>query len=706
MVPALLISRWKLPGAVACTLIACVMVGTGVARSGPVENDGMFITVGNPISENVLKGVKNRVKYAIERQNRSIRTIVFDFNPNGNPSSTSEPGLCTSLATYIRGLGTGVIDKTYPNIKTIAFVHNEVSRHTVLPVLACSDIIMSDELDKKTGRPKARIGDILRDREGDLTGTAEEKAYEIMVRGFPAREVFLKMVRGERRGSWVYADEARKTGLCQAIFNRRSDLAAFLKLPPQSLKEDWLAEGRIVAWRLELQGPLTRAKTESFRRRIGDALKNEANLIIFYLDSPEGDTRDAGVLADYISKLSEKENRPVKTVAFIPGGTQLGAATLIALACNEIYMGSGSSLGDFAYLRNEPPNELHARQEMLLKLARDQGFPEVLFQAMLDPKLVLYKARSIANPGEFRVMTEQQLDKEKQEKNPRWQAERRLNPETGKLLRLDAALAKELRIVGDSKVESLDDLYALIPDLDSRRIRVSRVDWLDSVADFFREPIVNVLLIMLGIIGLTLELKMPGTTLPGILGAICFVLFFWAYSFVGQFTMLAVLLFVLGLILLAFEIFVVPGFGVPGISGVLLVIGSLVLVTLERMPQSSGDWLQLGGTLTMFGISLVGAIAGAITLAWYLPNIPYMNRLILKPPTETGEEAATPAPLSETRADLLGAIGEAATVLRPAGKARFGDEFLDVSSQGEYVNPGSRVQIIEIEGNRIVVKEV
>jgi membrane-bound serine protease (ClpP class) len=94
-------------------------------------------------------------------------------------------------------------------------------------------------------------------------------------------------------------------------------------------------------------------------------------------------------------------------------------------------------------------------------------------------------------------------------------------------------------------------------------------------------------------------------------------------------------------------------------------------------------------------------------VAWYLPHIPYANRLVLAPPGEENPEAADVAAQSpETYAALLGAIGVASTPLRPAGKARFGDDFLDVIAEGDYVNPGSRVQVIEIEGNRIVVKEV
>src|SRR6266508_671323 len=118
--------------------------------------------------------------------------------------------------------------------------------------------------------------------------------------------------------------------------------------------------------------------------------------------------------------------------------------------------------------------------------------------------------------------------------------------------------------------------------------------------------------------------------------------------------------------------------------------------------------MGFGSTLTMFALSLVGAVVAALTLAWYLPHIPYANRLVLKPPTERGEdgEDAPPETSHPELAALLGGIGVAVTPLRPAGKVKLGDEFIDVVAEGEFVNPGARVQVIEVEGYRVVVKEV
>jgi membrane-bound serine protease (ClpP class) len=279
----------------------------------------------------------------------------------------------------------------------------------------------------------------------------------------------------------------------------------------------------------------------------------------------------------------------------------------------------------------------------------------------------------------------------------------------GNFASLDAAAAQEQGIAQHSDVTTPERLYERYG-LDATKVETSRDDWLDAVAEFLRLPVVNVLLIMAGITGLILELKMPGFGVPGIVSALCFVLFFWSHAFAGQstleFTLLAILLFILGIVLLAVEIFVLPGFGVTGISGIALVVISLVLALLEQMPSNSQEWGRLGAALTTVGIGMVAGMGSAIVIARFLPNIPYANRLMLAPPAEDAD--APDADLTQEglqASALLGAVGVATTTLRPSGTAQFGEQFLDVVAEGDFVDAGTRVQVIEIEGNRIVVKE-
>jgi membrane-bound serine protease (ClpP class) len=714
------------------------------ARDG-VARDGLFITVPNPIDDKAVSQIERKVQEAIERQGRHITTVVFDFNPQGLPSGTSDWNSPNRLAELIRHLQQATVPgKNYPHIATIAFIQNLVTRQTVLPVLACKQIIMSDEIDPRTRQIKARLGDVQRDLAGSLgetarlayAGVARNYASPDLVQRMLDRNLVLKQVKttlGTRYlteksmkeldnnmqpytvddnlpdalqvGNAVFdAQQAFALGLCSGIKNSSAELAAALHLPRKSLTEDWLVvHERVYPWRIEVRGPLDKGKLEAVERRLKKAVGQGANFIILQLDAEAGETKYVAATAQLVRGLRDDHQLPVKTVAYVPPGRSLGAATFLAVACNEIVMAKDAVVTDFSYL---PADQLPDVKAMLLPLVKDQGYPALLFEATLDKDLVLYRVRT--KEGEDLLVTERDLKNPGNRANPRnadaWHKVSRVDRAPGSLLRITAPLALEFRIAQSTDIASLDDLNAHYG-LEPQKIRVARDDWLESVAEFFREPAVNFLLIMLGIVGLIMELKMPGTTVPGVVAAICFVLFFWAYSFVGQFTLLAVLLFVLGLILIGLEIFVLPGFGFTGISGIVLLISSLVLVTLERMPQTSQDWVSLGATFGTFGLSLVAALAAAFLLAWFLPSIPYANRLVLQPPGDAaladdagGHSALSPA--------LLGAIGVAATPLRPAGKAQIGDDFLDVIAEGDYVQPGSRVQVIEIEGNRIVVKEI
>jgi membrane-bound serine protease (ClpP class) len=164
---------------------------------------------------------------------------------------------------------------------------------------------------------------------------------------------------------------------------------------------------------------------------------------------------------------------------------------------------------------------------------------------------------------------------------------------------------------------------------------------------------------------------------------------------------------VLGLIFLALEVFVFPGSAVMGVSGIAAILVSLALVTLEHRPETPGEWMEFGKALTIFGAAILGALGIALFLASHVQQIPLLNRLVLHPHGEAGEDdREAPSPLQESEsASLLGAIGVSATPLRPAGKVQFGEEFVDVVAESGYIGPGTRVQVIEVEGNRVVVKE-
>jgi membrane-bound ClpP family serine protease len=521
------------------------------------------------------------------------------------------------------------------------------------------------------------------------------------------KEVAVVMEPGTTR---YKAKDARACGLCYEEFmNSRDRVVRANGLSEASLREDVLQGQVLHPWLIEFSGPVSEARINSVRRKMEKAISKGGNFLILQLDCESGtDTQAARDFAEYLRKLTDdKGTHPVKTVAYIPSKRSLGAATAIALGCNEIIMAGDAVLGDFDYLKDEKPETYEMKRKALVGLAEEQWYSPLLVRGMMDKDLVLLKVQSRADPGYFVLVSDKEYKEDQQSKRPKWTENNAVIKHQGEFLALNAKRAVEFGVA--RKVE--DDLEGVYRQYGIKReeVRHSSADLLDDIEQFFQKPLVRMLLVMLGIIGLILEMKMPGVGIPGVIAAVCFVLYFWANSSVGHFMWLAILLFALGLVLICLEVFFLPGMAVFGISGVVLVVASLVLVTLEKAPSTTRDWFELGTNLSLFTFVLIGGIAAAFFVARYLPQIPYANRLVLTPPTERpespeAERASTSE--AERNADLLGAIGEAATTLRPAGKARFGDQFLDVIAEGSYVNAGKRVQVIEIEGNRIVVKEV
>ena len=672
--------------------------GGGEKGVGQETVDGLFVTVPSPIDTlgvNRVKAITNRF---LDRPDHRGLKIVYDFNPDSDPARSSDYGTCRDLAVFLLDL---------QDVTTIAFVHNDVTGHTVLPVVACQDIVMSR---------RAKLGNALRGQSKPVEPDQVVFYKNAATRRRRPEAAVLKMLDkttplpgAQLDGSDVYdADQAEKFGLCDLKLETRQEVKDAYRLPTSSLREDPLQGRTPNAWRIVLTGPVNRALAETIMRRTQRAISRGANLIIFQLECGGGETEVARDLADFIrTRVNDIGDGPVMTVAYVTDQAR-DTATFLALGCTEIVMDKNAHLGGFEKILRERPDYAPAIGKSLEDLAEKQGYPGLLARGMVDPKLSIHKVSSRVGKLRMRRFMDEKELQEDQRNDRRWQDEGEVK-QAGKLLVLDSRQARDADVAkftfdgkrGDSNA-ALRETYGL------DQIKDAGPDWLDDFAEFLCRPVVSVFLVMIGIAGLILELKIPGVGFPGVVAALCFVLYFWAHhdQMRGHLTMLAILLFILGLILIALEIFVVPGLGVTGISGIVLLVVSLGLVTLVKRPETTQEWMDFGTTLTTLGLGLVGAVGTALVAAWYLPHIPYANRLMLAPPADDLDLFEEGVGTTGGTASLLGAVGVAATALRPAGKARFADDFLDVVAEGSYVQAGARVQVIEIEGNRIVVKEV
>jgi membrane-bound ClpP family serine protease len=726
-----------MPVTLRCAAVVVVALSAGAAAAQQA-GDGLYVTVANPLTSGEIARVQKRVDDALKKPDRRPRVVVFDFNPDGKDAAT-DSATCYDLAEYIGRLH---------DVTTVGYVHARVTGHTVLPVLACKDIVAG---------PQARLGQVVAPGEPALTESRKNWYRELVGSRRPAHwAVVQKMfdpdvrLRKGRKGDVDWYVDARTTpkdvtvtdnrplsaapdgqtvllpapqleatGLAVRAFPDRQALLDGYGLTAAALRDDPLAGKAPQAYRYVLRGAIETGTKEAVVRVVEDVIRKGGNILFLQLECTGGDLQAARDLAGKLTEYQSGEN-PILIVAFVPDRAP-DTAAVVALGCSEIVLSKRkdaataggepapeAEFGDFEAALGKGGQNPDFWAASLKELAEKQGYPPLLVEGMLRKDLEIFRGHKKENRSVQRLMTADDVQRDKD--RGEWTVVAQVKPK-GQLLKLSATQAEEhglARYAVDNRDPA--EVYTKYG-VDGGKVREATPAWLDRFADFLKQPVVTVLLVVIGFTGLILELKVPGTTVPGIVAALCFILVFWAHTqFSGQVAVLAGLLFLLGLVLILLEIFVLPGFGVTGVTGILLILGALGLVTFgggDKLPETASEWGQFGGKMAQYLVGMIVAVALALVIARYLPNIPYANRLMLVPPTEEpGAEAEPVLPGAAEAAGLLGAVGTSVTVLRPAGSVRFGDRYVDVVTDGGYVPAGARVQVIEVEGTRIVVKEV
>lgn len=222
------------------------------------------------------------------------------------------------------------------------------------------------------------------------------------------------------------------------------------------------------------------------------------------------------------------------------------------------------------------------------------------------------------------------------------------------------------------------------------------MNWAEYVVRFLTSPLVSPLLLSLGMLGLIFEIKTGGFGVAGLISLSSLGLFFGSGVLLGLAGWEEIILLVLGLAAIAVEVVILPGFGVAGVLGLGLIGASVVLATVSGAP-TTGDVVQ--------GIAILGAaavITGAVLFAWFrhLPHSLRFRRVLL----QDGMDAADGYVSALPRGDLIGTVGTAFTDLRPSGTGVFGEERVDVVTEGDYVRQGAAIQVVRSEGYRHVVR--
>ncbi len=408
----------------------------------------------------------------------------------------------------------------------------------------------------------------------------------------------------------------------------------------------------------EIEGDIDLGLAPYVRRVVNEAEKNSASAIIFRINTFGGRVDAATQIKDAI--LDSR----VKTIAFIDKRA-ISAGALIALSCEKIVMVPGATIGattvvDQAGEKQSEKYQSYMRSEMRAT-AEKNGRRTDIAQGMVDERIVVADVQD----------------------------------DSTKLITLTSEEALKVNIT-DTIANSIEEVQKYFG-LENANVVTLESNWAEDVVRFINHPIVSSLLIMLGLIGLYTEIKTPGWGVAGTVGVIALALFFGTSYILELASIIEILLFVIGVILLLVEIFVIPGFGIFGISGITLMVLGLFLGLLSDFKMI--DWDIISIAIVQLASVFVGSSVIIFFLLKYLPRTEMLNKLILKEQVAAKSGYAAQPSL----VDLIGKEGIALTDLRPSGTALIESNRVDVVTEGDYIDRDSGIKVKSVEGSKIVV---
>lgn len=473
------------------------------------------------------------------------------------------------------------------------------------------------------------------------------------------------------------------------------------------------------AWIISIRGDIEPSMVTFVRRETRRALSQGAGFIIFEIDTFGGRVDSALQITSFIMSIRE-----AKTVAWVSNsaqsmGVSWSAGALIAFSCADIYMAAGTSIGAAAPVtvgaegNTEGAGEkaVAAVRSQMAALAERNGYPVGIALAMVDYDVELWEA---VVDGRRAALTLAELERLEREASGSAGVERvGIISAPGKLLSLTSGDAYRYGLsagIADTREALLETLGA------SPAAEESAPGFADTVLSILSSAPVQVILIILGLVMIFLEINTPGFGIFGLVAILAFAAVFGSGFILGRVGSLELILFLAGVGLLAAEIFILPGFGVVGISGIIIIGLSLILSMQDFLiPGNDWEWDLLGRNAVVVCAGILAAITAIAVIVLNGPGIKIFDRLTLHSSitgTAGGPDPDTaPGKLTEAGrgsggddyAGLAGKTGRAASTLRPSGKAEIEGRTYVVETEGVFIESGSPVTVIRVLGNRVVV---
>lgn len=446
---------------------------------------------------------------------------------------------------------------------------------------------------------------------------------------------------------------------------------------------------------IPVSGTVDPAMAAFVNRALQSSKEYPDRLIILEIDTYGGQVDAAFQIVDTLLNFQDTVFSYVKTKA-------ISAGALVALAGKKLIMKHGTTIGDVAPLTysKDGAEMLGEKFQSPIRakfrtLAKRNGYPETLTEAMVTKEISVYEVKFSDTTLYLDSIALSELNPTEKKKI----LSTKNVVSSTELLTMDDIEAQRFGFSSMS-VSGFDEMISKLGYQDARIVRIQS-SWSEKLASFIGT--IAPILMMIGFAALYIELRTPGFGAPGIIGLICLAAVFFGQYMVGLADYTELLLLAIGALLLAIELFVTPGFGLMGIIGILAMVAGMVLSFQDFViPKPQFPWqakILMNNLLTVLA-SFLGSMVLTVLFFRYL--FPRIGKVVQGPYLQ--ETLADARVDSETESSLLiGQTGVVHSPLRPAGKARFNDELVDVVAEGEFIEKDSEVVVSQINGNRIVV---
>lgn len=377
-----------------------------------------------------------------------------------------------------------------------------------------------------------------------------------------------------------------------------------------------------------------------------------------------------GGMLDYADSIrSAILNSKIKTIVYI-NNNAASAGALISIACDKIYMHKGASIGAASVVNGNGevlPEKYQSYMRGLMRTtAESKNRDPKIAEGFVDPDLEI---KGIKPKGKVLTFTTAEAI-------------------TNGFCDGEASSVKEvLNKEGITKYT----IASYTP------------TFTDKIISFLINPAVSSVLILLIIGGIYFELQSPGIGFALLVAVVAGLLFFAPLYLEGLADNWEIILFVIGVALLILEIFLIPGFGIFGILGIICMISglafSLVLNDFFDFNVTSGE--RLTNSFLLVTISIIGAVALSVVFGGNILKSRAFKRLVLQDEQQSNQGYQVNKP----EVELLGKVGFAKTDLRPSGKIEIDGKWFEAVSNDGFIEHGTNIIVSKIENYNLVVRK-